>query len=306
MSEKALKSALGVLVGLVLVYALVLLTRDGGGGDDGGALAQGLAALSRDEIEAVTLRGPTSDSLRLASEGDAWTVNGFATEESAMSRLWDAVADARVTGLIASNPANHARLGVTEDSTWSVTFHRSDGDAMRLFLGKAGPSFTSAYVRLPDEDEVYLVEGGLRSAVTRRIEDWRDRTIATVDTAAAARMTVERDAGQVTVTRGEEGWSVDDGAPADSTAVRNLLQEIASLEATGFADEGTAFEGGDSRRLVVQNAEGDTLLAVEIRIEGTDVLARAAGNPVLYRLSTFRADRVAPDRDAFTSEGDGS
>ena len=76
MSEKALKSALGVLAGLVLVYALVLLSRSGGGGDSAGtALARGLAGLSPEGVESVTLTGP-SDSVELVFQGGAWTVNG--------------------------------------------------------------------------------------------------------------------------------------------------------------------------------------------------------------------------------------
>lgn len=309
MSEKALKWAVGVLAGLVIVYAAVLLLRSrGGGGSEGVALAKALEGLSADEVRSVSIVGP-SDTIDLEASDSTWTVNGFTTEKNAVDRFWSAVGDARVGGLIASNPANHRRLGVAEDSTWSVTFHRASGGDVRVLLGKSGPSYTSSYARLPDEDEVYLLEGGLRGAAGRRIDDWRDRTIATVDTASVARVVIGRGGASATLSRGqgeEGGWLVD-GAQADSTVVRNLLQELSSIEATGFAAPDDPFDGSDQRSLVAEDAEGDTLAAVEIRIEDSEALARAAGNPVLFRLSTFRADRIAPDLESLAAkESDGS
>lgn len=293
MSEKALKAALGVLVGLVIVYTVLLVTgREGGAPEEGASLARRFAGIAESAVTAVVIDGP-GQTVELRRSDAGWLVNGHATDSAAVARFWNALADFRVQDLVASNPTNHRRLGVATDSTWRVTFHDENGEVGSILLGNPGTSFSSAYARLPDEDAVYLVEGGLRGAATRRLDDWRDRTILAVDTAAAARVIVRRDEGSRALERTATGWSVE-GMAADTVVVRGILAELADLVATGFAAPADAFEGSDTRAVVVESSTGDTLGVVEIAgAEGT-FLARTPSTSTLFKLSSFRVDRVAP------------
>jgi hypothetical protein len=303
-SEKALKAALGTLLGLVIVYLVVLAFGRGGtrGAGDASELARALTGLEEASVQGVRIEGPT-DTVELERAAGAWRVNGHPSDSAAVARFWDAVSDANVRDLVASNPSNHGRLGVASDSTWRLSFRSDDDRTVDVLLGKPGPGFSSSFARLPDEDAVYLLEGGLRGAATRRMEDWRDRTIVAVDTAAVASIVVERGGEGHTLARVDTLWTVD-GSPARVDRVGEVLRELASLEATGFAPDTTAFPQGEDRRRVVALGGGtDTLAAVEMVGSGDGTfLARTPGGSTVFRLSSFRVDRVTPAADSIRAD----
>jgi hypothetical protein len=243
----------------------------------------------------VLIQGP-ENSVELTRAGDGWLVNGHAADSASVGRFWDAVAELDVRSLVASNPVNHARLGVSEDSTWTLTFRPTDGEPLDLLLGHSGPSFSSAYGRIPGADAVYLIEGGVRAAATRRIDDWRDKTVIVVDTAAVWTLALSHGGTDATVTRSDVGWEVD-GSPADSAAVANLLSELSAFQATGFVADTVPFDGEEHRRVTALDVSGDTLAVVEIAGTGGTFMARTSGSPVLYTVPSWRVDRLVPTAD---------
>src|SRR5204862_5169840 len=97
------------------------------------------------------------ETLVLSRAGDGWTVNGYPADTAAVSHFWRVLSESRVAEVAASNPANHRRLGVAEDSTTTLELRRKDGGLTRLLLGKSGPVERSVYLRLPGDDRVYTV-----------------------------------------------------------------------------------------------------------------------------------------------------
>lgn len=301
MSEKALKVLVGLVAVLVAAYAIAyavgLLA---GGGESGGALADALGRVSAESVQEVRIAGPL-DTIVLARSGAAWTVNGFRADSASVARLWSALTETKVGDAVAENPANHARLGVAADSAWSLEFHSAGGDVTRLLVGRSGPIYPSLYARLPDEARVYLVTGDLRNVATQPASQWRDKSIVRVDTARVHQIVIERDGARYALRRGEDGWRVD-GEPADSTAVLDLLTELADLQAYGFPPEAAGL-GNNARTVLALGAQGDTLAHLTLGShDGVDFRVRLEGSPIVYDLSSWRADRLAPTKAALARE----
>ena len=318
MSEKTLRIVVGIAVLLVAAYALTAMV--GGStsadrGDAGRALVRALAS-AREGLAGVRIVGPEpGDSVELVrGEDGTWTVNGKPADSAAVARLEEALEGARVGHLAARNPDNHARLGVAADSTWRLELRRSGrGEPVRLFVGNNGPSYPSAYARLPDSDEVYVLSGNLVSAVRRPAAEWRDRIVLRVDTAAVRQVVVTRDEETYTLQRGDSArWVVDD-APADSATVAEMLAELARLEAQAFARDTVVLGDSITRSVLVLGQAGDTLALV--RIAPTEqtwtwrataagkAAARALGDDV-FELSSWRTDRIAPEKGKVARSGD--
>lgn len=304
MSARALQVVLGTLGGLVLVYGLVLLagSMEAPASEAETALAEVLAAVGRDSVEAIEIVGGEGlVTIRRAPEG--WTVSGFPADTLAIRRVLDALAVSSIGSLISSNPENHDRLGVTGEAALQLSVTGTGGGAVTLTVGDAGPGTSSTYVRLPDSNDVFLLRTALRTAAARgAVGSWRDRRVVRVDTAAVARLAVERDGAWTEMVRADAGWTVD-GAPAVALPVRDLLGGLSSLIAIGFAPDSVTLDTV-TRRVVAIGAEGDTLAAIEMGegSTGGQIPTRTPGVDGILELSEFQADRITPTRERVTGE----
>lgn len=299
MSERTLKRLVGALAIVVALWVITSLVAGGGGGAVGpsGEIAQIFEGVSDSTIEAVRLSG-TDAPVELRREGDAWTVNGYASDSGTVARFLSLVSDLEVGDLAATNPANHDRMGVSQDSAESIELD-VDGETRRLLIGKQGPRFATVYGRLPDQDRVYVLEGDLRIHVIRRLDDWRNKLMVAVDTTLVSRVEVERDGEAYTVVRGDSTWTIEDGGEVAITAVRNMLMELASLRASAILEEGDSIamlEPGGST--IAYSESGEVLAEVRIGSGEADRWGRVPSDSVIYRLPSFRVDRITPERSA--------
>lgn len=302
MSEKALRVLVGTLAGLALLYGLVLLTtrRSSSVGVADGRLAAILERIEPESVASVTIRGPTT-ALELGRSDGGWTVSGYPADTAAVARLWRAVEEAAVGSVVATNPANHERLGVSEDSAWVVTFRNDGGGADTVLIGKSGTQFGSAYGRATGDDAVVTIRGDVRGAVARDLTDWRDKTIATVDTAAVQSVSISRSGSAVTLAREAGTWRVGDQA-ADSLTVQDLLRELAGLRATGFAPDTASVPDEDRRSLLLATAAGDTLASIVFGEREGQFLVQATPGGTVFRLPRWRVDRLTPEQDALAAD----
>lgn len=295
MSDKTLKTLLGLLAALVVVYAVVALTsRRPSSVGGAGELARTVASVEPAEVRSVEIRR-RGETIALERTDDGWTADGYRADTAAIAELWSALDTLAAGELNSTNPANHARLGVAADSAWSIEVRAEAGEPVRLLVGEMGPYPRSAYVRLPAGDEVYLVPGRLRDLVGRTTDEWRDTHILALDTAAVAEVRITRDDAAYALRRGDDGWTVDD-QPADSAAVAQLLEQLANLDASGFAPD-TATLGEPNRTVTAFSAQGDTLAALRMREEESyNVRLALEGNASVFEISRWRVDRLAPER----------
>ena len=305
MSKRALKRILVTLVVLVGLWGLSSLASSRRGASPpatGGGVAAALEGLEGANVESVRLDGPLA-TLTLERSGGAWTVNGYPADSVALDRLWNALENAEVGGLVATNPANHGRMGVSSDSAWAVEVTRTGGAVSTVLVGNSGPTFPSAYARLPGHDSVVVVGGDLRSAVARGLVAWRDKTVLRTDTAALARIVIEADDGTHALERPDSLWTVN-GEEADALAVGNLVRELNRLVATGFAEDLDDEAEADPRRVTAFDAAGDTLATVEIAGTGSTLQARVPGDDVVYEVPEWRVNRIVPTLETLLPPGD--
>jgi hypothetical protein len=301
-SEKTLKILVGaLLVAVILWGGVTLVSRWTGGGPTAApALANIFQGARADSVTAVRITGP-KDSVNLERKGTRWTVNDFATDSGMVSDFFTTLRNTKVGDLVSTNPANQAAMGISKDSAWTLTFDLG-GKARTLLVGKTGPRYATAYVRLPGQDRVYLADGNLRSEVTRPVDDWRNKRIVAVDTAAVHRLEVERDGESYTLVRSDSTWTLAGGEAVDKTAVHDILDELSGLQAAGYFEKGdTLANSPEGARVLALSASGDTLGQVTLGSGKADRWARTPGDSVTYRLAGWRVDRLVPERKTVVS-----
>ena len=291
MSDKTLRASLYFLGAVTVLYLLMTLAKGGDGGSpaadsDLGAV---LAELDGSWLTRVELTGP-GDAILLEKDGGVWTVNGFEADSAAIARLLRAVDEVEVKSVAATNPANHERMGVTAEGAWTLTI---DGTATVL-LGNSGNRYRTAYARLPEADEVNLIEGDLRAAAVRSLFDWRNKVMVRADTAAVTSIRVTRDGTTTVYERQDSTWTVD-GEEVDRVTVLDLLQELSGLRASAFAPQDAGMPETPDRSVQALDADGNEIASVQLAEEESNFRAFSPASPYIFEIPTFRADRIAPE-----------
>ncbi len=298
MSSRALRYLLVLLAALAALYAFITLDGASDSERPASPLADAFVELQAADLERIEIRGPAEDNVALQLTETGWTVNGFSADSTAVQRLLTATGAARAGDRLSRNPANHARLGVDADSAWQVAFWTADGAKSTILLGKPGPSFNSVYVRLPEQNDVFLATGDLRAAAARPLEEWRDKLIARVDTAAVDVLHLWRNDTSYSVSRSDSVWTlVELESLADPGALADLLGELADLRSTGFfADDlaASAGAGEPALRLMARGDPTDTLLELDAVERDAAYQIRVGGDSIVYQLPSWRVDRLIP------------
>jgi hypothetical protein len=259
-----------------------------------GPIAEFFEGADSASLSAVRLIRPV-DTVELRNVGGRWEANGFRTDSGSISRFFQALANTEVSSVAATNPSNHARMGLDADTAAALELEQN-GATRRILVGLDGPRAATVYARLPDEDVVYLLESGVRSYVHRHIDDWRNRRMLSIDTASVRRIAVEREGESATLVRTEGAWTFANGDSANARTIQNLMNELGSgVVASRFVAPtdsiGMLPPGGTT---VVYSESGEEIASVTVGSGTGDRWGMAAGDSVRYRLPPFRVDLVVP------------
>ena len=298
MSERTLKQLVGALFLVVAMWAIATLLSGGGGGvpSAAGEIAAVFDGVSEATVTGLRLSNESGEVV-LAGGAGAWTVNDLRIDSGTITRFWNVLTGLEVGGLVASNPNNHGRMGVADDGG-AVLEIDIDGETRTVVVGDQGPRFGSTYVRLPGQNEVYVADGDLRSHLQRELADWQNRVVVRIDTSAVVRVEIERDGEQYALVRADSSGTFEGGAETNNNTARSVVSELANLIAAGVlaeADSLAQAERGGST--VALDADGNVLAEVTIGSGTSERWVKASGDDVIYRLASFRIDRITPTRE---------
>ncbi len=308
MSETALRRILAVVVVLGAVY---LGIRWFGAGEEGGTptddpvTARVLEPARQGSVTAVRIRRPELD-LDVARGSDGWRVNRYGADTVTVGHFLRSLRETEVRELVSRNPRNHPELGVASDSSWTLRVAMGTDTTPLLHVGREGPYDRSLFARIAGDDRVYLLHGGLRSALAGELIQWREKVVAAVDTSEAAGVDVRRPDGSYRLRRDGGTWTLD-GAPASGPALEELLAGLHESRAYAFAGD-TGAMGQPVRAVEVLDARGDTLAWVRAApaSTGSDWLARSSrGDGAVFRVAEEVMDRISPHPDSLRPDAGG-
>jgi hypothetical protein len=224
--------------------------------------------------------------------------------EAALNRL----ADLNVVRVVATQPENYARLQVDEASAVQVIAKAGEETLTHLVVGKYGNGVTM--LRIDDHTEVFGASGSLRYAFDRELKAWRDRMVVRVDAADVQTLRFESANGTFAFQREDEGWSAvegqDDLGDFDPKQVDGSLSTAARLTASDFAPADTSparaglTEPQATVTLTLASDASPTVLELgQNTEEAGELYLRRQGEPTIYVISSYLADRLRPDAKAF-------
>ena len=258
-----------------------------------------LPAITAEEIGSVDIARPADTVLLRRGDGDAWTVNGFAASPAAVTSLLAALGTPARGELVARNPSSHLRMGLDTTNARRLTVHGADRVLGELLVGNQGRAYQSAYVRRPDGDDAYLVEGELVLLVDREIADWRDRRIVAMTPDAILGIEIERGGTRYALERWAGSWELAGGGALDSARVARLASAFGNLEAQGVAfatpaEADAADFTRPERRVVLTGSGGTTLAALAFDSTANGFWVQRDATPTVFHLFQWKVDELTP------------
>ncbi len=307
MTGRRLAWILGIAA--LMFAALLLVREDPGGEPDGEGLD--LGARIGPDVSYMRIDHPDGDVLELNRRDEGWTVNGYPAVDSLASATASGLDTLHPGRLISRSVSNHERLGLSEGTAVRVRVGPAGAPTADFLVGGSGAD--GRFVRLPDGERSYVFPGRVMNPLAGTEADWRDYTIARVDTAALRRIEIRRlgRAGAVLTRSGSapSGWAVD-GAPADSTVVEAYLRILADLESTGFPADSFVYAAdfenpaAEVRLYLQDGAESvgnvpDVSLLFSDSPGHPDALVRRADDPIVYAIDRRRANALTSPAGSF-------
>lgn len=322
--------AFAVLLGITI---WAVRTRDQRAADENIELPT--VEVNEDDVVAieVTRPGPNGpEGVILTLVDGEWRVTvpvDAAADANSVSSALNRLTQLNPTQVVAIREENYPRLEV-DDAQAVTVLARMKGDAPPLLarIGKYANGVTM--VRLGDRPEVFAVKGSARYPFDRDLKTWRDRRITQAATANVNRIAFASENGAFGFSRQDDQW-VPDGnyrriKDFDSKQVEGLVSTAARLTASGFAPEdfSAARAGLNEPRATItlevapaaadeadeseEREEGEEqpptpeTIVLEIGEENADTsqfYLRRDGDPTIYLVSGYLANRLQPGPDAF-------
>lgn len=278
--------------------------------------------MTADTISSIEITNPPADAAKnvtLTKQGDAWMVTApqkFKADPNIVKSTVDKLAEFEVTGIRSKKAAKHDLFEVTDEKGINVKVNTNDGKTFTFILGKNSKDFRNSFIRLPGDDNVYVIKGAIKSYISRELSAWRDKTIFDLDKTAVKSVSISEKQGKktsiTTFERKDDGtWFVPDKPdfPADKNKVESLVNQLATLRTQDFIDEpGPLSEYQlDNPDMVVKITMKDNqehVLLIGKANEKNQYYAKIASQekPV-YLLAKWQVERYQKELDYYEDKG---
>jgi hypothetical protein len=263
--------------------------------------------------------GAPVQKVTLVKDGENWALSeplkARAAAENIKSVL-ENLPEIEFKERIAAGVDAYATYDLTEDKATKVTVFEGDKQVLQLYFGKGGSRGQTA--RIAGTDGVFAVKGYSAYLYGRDVKGWRDRKIASVDTAKVKSMKVVNENGTFEFTR--DAGAGDDAkwkakhkaakAPAakelekfDNAKAADLLRAFKDLTAVDFGDDKKPADVGLDKPVatVTFTLEDATSSVVEFgsTAEGSNRWARKVGNEQLFSVSSWTAGWATAEAKRF-------
>ena len=193
-----------------------------------------LAGMAAADVERITVADNLENQMTFARNEEGWVLpnaDDFPLNGEQVDEILSKLEDMDTRRLVASNPANFARLEVKDDDyRRRIDLEAADSNTV-LFLGGSGGADT-VYVRRAGENEVYLGSGLSSWELSTQVSTWLDADYVNVPTDDVLEITVQNAEGAFNFLRDGESWTytgLSDGEVFEDTKMPSILRNAATI-----------------------------------------------------------------------------
>lgn len=244
-----------LLAAQIILLAVAALTA---GGTEGRQIQPILSDIVAAEVARITIADDLENEMTFARSAEGWVLpdaDDFPLDGEKVDEVLDKLVSLDTRRLLASNPANFARLEVKADEFRRRIELESAGTSAELYLGGSG-GVDTVYARRADQDEVYLGRGLNSWELSTQVSTWLDAVYVEAPLDDVLEIVVRNAEESFTFARDGDDWAyagLGEGEVFEDTRMPLIHRNAASirmLEPLGL--EALAEYGLDEAEVVVE------------------------------------------------------
>lgn len=213
----------------------------------------------KDDVDSVLIENG-GQTTWFVKNGDVWKVGKTANDapyqanQANVDSVLEAVKSVKLLDKVgnASGEAAQIRYDLTDGKKIAVTAFAGGKTLRKITVGKASTTGTQSYVTLDGGNDVYLASGNLASTFGKTMDDFRSRTVWTLEKNMIGSVLIRKtDGTEWKVSRTGQGesmeWTIDGHGivtgDVDDEKAESWFGEFASLAASIWYDDGALPDG---------------------------------------------------------------
>ena len=280
----------GILMALALTFALTKIFHSPRLESN---VRKDLVVLDTAKVDELRIRvAGATEWIKLARNGSSWSLEKeqkkYTADDAAIKSVLTMLSRVEAQRMISRKKDKWDNFKVGDEAT-VVSVHENGTQQANLHIGKSGFSQANGgmmggggytYVRLGDEDEVYVVNGFLESTFGRPFDDWRDKTFLRIPRDLVTKISFSYPADSSFVLEKKDSvWTVA-GAPTDQVKVDSFLGQLTYKNLNAFAD---GFNAASPASVVLQvDGASGTLCTIEAWRVETGWVFRSSRQPNVF------------------------
>lgn len=192
---------------------------------------------SVDKIEIATKKG----NITLAKDGGEWKQTApinYKVQPTFVPLMVADLKNFKVDSKVSSNPEKKDNYGFNDSSRTVVTIYEKGNKKGTLEIGSNAPGSNFVFMKKPDDNNVYLVDGIIRSNIVKEdLSEWRDKQIISIPVAEinSIDITMPSESFKITKDSVSKFYIGKDTIP--STVITGYLNLLSNMNTQGFYDK---------------------------------------------------------------------
>lgn len=186
------------------------------------------------KIETIDI-SKKEEKIELKKDSDVWRVNDKKADKEKVEKLISQLLPEENIDLIAETNQRHKEFGLTDDLFTKIKL----GDGLTVLVGKSESS--GAYIRIDEEDKVFLLKDFSSLNISTSPSFWFDKTIVSIEEESIKKLIFERGGRETVVIRKDEEWIFEKDEKElekeGKDKMESIIFNLSSFEAKSLVDE---------------------------------------------------------------------
>lgn len=246
-----------------------------------------LLTVSPDKVSRLEVAGKNGE-IEFGHNKDEWQIlkpKPMRADTFAISELVRKLTDARMDLSASDKTATETDSAFAKDTPVATVKLTDESSTQQLQIRKAKDVY---YAKSNLVEGVYKVDSSLADAVSKKLEDFRNKKLFDFGYSEPNKLEVHAGAKTYSLMRGGQDWW-DNGKKMDEDSVRSLISTLRDLSAEKFVDSGFTTPEMEA---TVTSDDGKRVERVAVSKSGSNYTARRDGDSTLFQLATQSGDEL--------------